>query len=413
MPEAAELFQVVTVEEARRRIAAAWRGGRAAPERLSLIHALGRRLAAALASGEDVPGFNRSTVDGFAVRSADTFGASESLPAYLKLAGEVEMGKTAGLELGPGYCAAVATGGMLPPGADGVVMVEYTEMLGGETVSMSRPVAPGENVIRKGEDVAAGQEVLPAGCRLRPQEIGLLAALGFLEVEVAPRLKVGIVSTGNELVPPQEKPGPGQVRDVNSYTLFGQVLSAGGQPSLYGIIPDDQARLAETVRQALSENDLLLLSGGSSVGARDLTLQVLEDLGSGGVLFHGISLRPGKPTLAVAAGQGLAFGLPGHPVSAMVVFDLLVRPLLEEGGYGEESPAPALEATLTRNLASAAGREDHVRVRLKRRGQEWLAEPVLGKAGLLSSMVKADGVVVIPLEAEGFNAGSRVMVRLI
>ncbi|MFZ5590923.1 MAG: molybdopterin molybdotransferase MoeA, partial [Bacillota bacterium] len=278
-----------------------------------------------------------------------------------------------------------------------------------------RPVAPGENVVQRGEDMAAGQVVLEPGRSLRPQELGLLAALGLGRVPVLARPRVGIVSTGDEVVPPETMPAPGQVRDINSYALAGQVEQAGGQAQLYGIVRDSAAALQEVLEKALSECELVLLSGGSSVGTRDVSAAVLERLGRPGVLFHGLAIKPGKPTIGAVVEGKAVFGLPGHPVSAMVVFLLLVEPLLRRGRYPQteterqaEFPLPA---EITRNMRSAAGREDFIRVRLDYQQGRWLAHPVLGKSGLISTMVQADALAWIAAAREGVVAGETVPVR--
>ncbi|WP_018085400.1 molybdopterin molybdotransferase MoeA [Desulfurispora thermophila] len=409
-----DLFQALTVEQARRELTAHLRLP-ARTEEVPLPLAAGRLLAAPVRVQDDIPGFARSTVDGFAVRAADTFGASEGLPAYLDLDGEILMGQEAVRPLKPGTAQRIPTGGMLPPGADAVVMVEYSEPLDERTIGVVRPVAPGENVVQRGEDMAAGQVVLEPGRSLRPQELGLLAALGLGRVPVLARPRVGIVSTGDEVVPPETMPAPGQVRDINSYALAGQVEQAGGQAQLYGIVCDSAAALQEVLEKALSECELVLLSGGSSVGTRDVSAAVLERLGRPGVLFHGLAIKPGKPTIGAVVEGKAVFGLPGHPVSAMVVFLLLVEPLLRRGRYPQteterqaEFPLPA---EITRNMRSAAGREDFIRVRLDYQQGRWLAHPVLGKSGLISTMVQADALAWITAAREGVVAGETVPVR--
>lgn len=407
-----ELFQARTVDEARELIGKHL-GVRRGTERVHLLSALGRCTSREVIASEDVPAFDRSTVDGLAVRASDTFGASESLPAYLEVAGEVMMGREAEGVLAPGQAWQIPTGGMLPRGADAVVMVEYTEPLGDcSTVGVTRPVAPGENVVRRGEDVAAGSLVLPAGHRIRPQDLGILAAIGVTEVDVWKPVKVGIVSTGDEVVVPEEVPGPGQVRDINSYTLYGLVLQAGGEPVLFGIAGDNFDVLRGKVEEAVAACDMVLISGGSSVGVRDVSSSVLDSLGEPGVLFHGISIKPGKPTIGAVVGGKPVFGLPGHPVSAMVVFDLLVAPLVKWGEYRSDPLEFSVRARITRNLRSAAGREDYVRVRLTVQGGEILADPVLGKSGLIATMVKASGLARIPAEKEGVEAGETVHVKV-
>lgn len=368
-------------------------------------------------AADDVPGFSRSTMDGFAVRARDTFGASESLPAYLDIAGEIFMGQMAPGPEGPGKAWRIPTGGMLPEDCDAVVMVEYTEELDGKTIGVTRPVAPGENMVRKGEDIASGEVIIPRGRIVRPHEMGVLAACGVTAVEVEEPLRVSIISTGDEVVDPSCKPGPGQVRDINSYALQGLVRQAGAVPHLCGIAGDDYGRLKEMMEFARERSDIILLSGGSSVGVRDVSAMVIQSLGDPGILFHGIAVKPGKPTIGAVVGGKPVFGLPGHPVSAMVVFMLLVEPLLGKGGYPSSQDELLLEfpvtARITRNIRSAAGREDFVRVVLRQHEGMIMADPVLGKSGLIATMARADGLAVIPRDLEGVEAGDLVRVRII
>jgi len=410
----AELFQALTVNEARAVLARHMPERRPAA-RVALPESLGRPLAAPAPADGDVPGFDRSTMDGYAVRARDTYGATEGMPAYLDVTGEALMGQEPRGEVGIGQAWRIATGGMLPSGADAVMMVEYTEELDDRTIGVTRPVAPGENVVRRGEDIAAGEVALPAGHRIRPQDMGFLAAAGVTGVEVVTPVKVGIISTGDELVGPEENPDPGQVRDINSYALYGAVEACGGAPRLYGIVGDDYEELKGVLERVLGENDLALLSGGSSVGARDVAARVIDSLGKPGVLFHGISIKPGKPTVGAVVGGKPVFGLPGHPVSALVVFDLLVAPLVRDSGYPPPGAAPGefpLRAVITRNLRSAAGREDFIRVRLSLWDGRLYADPVLGKSGLISTMVKAAGLARIPAGKEGVEAGETVEVKM-
>jgi len=409
-----ELFKALTVEEARLTLAR-YLPAKKPGTKVSLLDSLGRVLAVEVRATEDVPGFDRSTVDGYAVRAKDTYGASESLPAYADIGGEVVMGRVPQGRVGAGQAWHIATGGMLPPGADAVVMVEYTEELDRDSILINRPVAPGENVIRRGEDIAAGEIALPAGHRIRPQDLGMLSSIGVTQVEVMPPYRVGIISTGDELVAPSEFPAPGQVRDINSYTLSGAVGACGGEARFYGIVRDNFEELRNVLERVIAENDIVLLSGGSSVGTRDVAFKVINTMGTPGVLFHGISIKPGKPTIGAVIEDKPVFGLPGHPASALVVFDLLVAPLICSGGYHickkdvfTEYP---LQAEIVRNLHSAAGREDFIRVRLFLRDGRLFADPVLGKSGLISTMVKADGLAYIPAGKEGVEAGETVRVK--
>ncbi len=409
---ALEFFRLKTREEV---LALYSRFAPVEAETVPLAEARGRVLARDLAAPETLPAFPRAAMDGYAVRAADTFGATPGLPQYLELAGEVAMGEAPGLTLAPGQAARLPTGGMLPGGADAVVMVEYAAELPDGTVEVRRPVAPGENVVRPGEDVRAGEVLLMAGRRLKPQDLGLLAALGVGEVTVYRRPRVAVLSSGNEIVPLSASPGPGQVRDANAYLTLAQVEEAGGLPAYVGIVPDDAEALSAALAAALPRADLLLISGGSSVGARDLTLAALQSLPEAEVLVHGVAIRPGKPTILAAAAGIPVLGLPGHPASAAIVMQVLGRPLVARlGGAQEASPAwgGRVLARLSRNLAGATGREDFVRVRLRPEGETLWADPLLGPSALLSPLVKSDGLVTIPLGQEGIFQGELVEVEL-
>lgn len=408
-----ELFTVLTVKEARKQLAASLPAELRKVMRKPLLDCLGLRLARPVVAREDVPGFARSTVDGYAVRSEDTFGASEGLPAFFTVTGEIRIGVAPERGIAPGETMQIATGAMLPPGADAAVMVEYTEEAGDGCIEVTRPVGPGENILLPDEDIKAGQEVFPANHLLRPQDIGYLASIGEIELAVFAPLRVGIISTGDELVSPEETPCPGEVRDVNSYTLYGMVRAMGGDPVLYGVVRDDAVLLGEKLRQAWRETDLVVISGGSSVGTRDHTAGIVAALGEPGLVFHGLAVRPGKPTLGGAAGGKPVFGLPGHPAAALISFDLLVSPLLKFGSYRSlPEGTPPVRALLSRSLGSAPGREEYCRVKLRRdQGKTW-ADPILGKSGLLTPMVEADGLVRIPLASEGFASETEVDVYL-
>jgi molybdopterin molybdotransferase len=409
---AKELFNVLTPRDAFARLDGYLRGPKAT-ERVPTASALGRILAEELRSPGPLPTFPRSTMDGFAVRAADTFGASEGLPAYLSVVGEVLMGHPA--ERGPrlGEAVTIATGGMLPDGADAVVMVENTQDVDGNTIEVLRPVAPGENVIKVGEDVGTGDLLLEPGHPLRPQDIGGLLALGIVEVTVASRLRVGIISGGDEIVPPDVEPGPGQIRDVNTYTLATMVERLGHEALLLGVVPDIYEQLEQAARDGLAQVDVLILSAGSSVSTRDMTAQAIASLGTPGVLVHGVSLKPGKPTILAMIGDTPVFGLPGNPVSCMVTFDLFVAPTLHRLSGCRELPLrQAVPARLTRNVASAPGREDYFQVQLQHRPDGAWAEPVFGKSNLIYTLVRADGMVRIDLDSGGLTEGAWVQVLL-
>lgn len=383
-------------------------------EQVPASEACGRVTAAAVVALHPLPAFDRSAVDGYAVRAADTHGASESLPAYLEVVGEVAMGEPAGIALRSGECALIHTGGMLPEGADGVIMLEHTQTARQGQVEVLRSVAAGENVILQGEDVQAGEEVIPAGSRLKPAHIGGLAALGITRLAVVARPRVGILSSGDEVVPPEAEAKPGQVRDVNAYSLAALVLESGGAPVYYGIAPDDEGELLSRASAALAECDMLVITAGSSASARDLTAQVINQLGQPGVLVHGVNVRPGKPTILASCGGKAVLGLPGNPVSALVIASLFVTPVVEKMLGLRKLPFTAsVHACLALNLPSQAGREDWVPVKLVATTEGVRAEPVFGKSNLIFTLARADGLVHIPADATGLESGALVEVRLI
>ncbi len=388
-------------------------------ELVPTAEALGRVTAQALFSPQALPAFRRSTMDGYAVRAADTFGASGSLPAFLDVIGEVPMGQAASIELHLAQAALVHTGGMIPETADAVVQVEQTQIVGADTITppyeieVFKAVAQGENILQVGEDVAEEALILPAGHRLRPQDLGGLLALGITETTVRRRPRVAILATGDEVVPPHEAAGPGQIRDINSYTAAGQVISAGGEPLYGGIIADDLAALQTAAKEALAAADMLVMSAGSSVSFRDMTAQVIAQLGEPGVLFHGVATRPGKPTIGGVADGKPVIGLPGNPVSAMVQFDMLGVPAIYQLlGLARPPQQGLVWAALTTNIASQSGREDYVPARLEKTADGYQATPVFGKSNLIYTLVNADGLMKIPLDQGGLLAGELVEVRL-
>lgn len=381
-------------------------------EKIPLAESLGRILIQDIPATCALPHFRKSTMDGMAVRAADTFGASESMPALIECRGEIRMGEAPRQPLEQGTGILMPTGGMLPEGADAVVMVERLEHFGETLYGVTKAVAPGENLIEIGEDLAEGEVILSKFTRIRAQEMGLLASLGYVSVPVLPRFQVGILSTGDEIVPPQQEPQPGQSRDINGYTLLGQSLASGAAARYYGIVKDNLEELRKVLAQMLKENDIVLLSGGSSVGLRDLSAQLISELGKPGLLFHGLALKPGKPTIGGVVDGKLIFGLPGHPASAMIVFDTLVRPLLDASLLNSQV-APQPKGILSQNLYSGSGREEFVRVRIMPKGDGWQAEPVRGKSGLIRTMVLADAIVHISLDTEGIEAGKEIPFRLL
>ncbi len=390
--------------------------------------ALDRVLACDATAPHELPTFVRSTVDGYAVQAADTHGATQGLPAYLDVVAEVAMGTRASIALGQGQAALVHTGGMVPGGGDAVVMLEHTARTGDAVfggsrerlqpdfepfgIEVYRPAASGENCIQPGEDVTTGELVLPIGHSLRPQDLGGLLAVGITEVEVARPPRVAIISQGDEVVPPEQEPGPGQVRDINSYTLAGLVRRAGGVPINYPIAPDRQEALDDLVQRAHGEGDLVVVTAGSSVSYRDLTATAIDKLGPPGVLVHGVAIRPGKPTILAVCGGKPVFGLPGNPVSCINIFQRFVTPTIRMMLGAGPLPVHSVQARLDRNVPAASGRADYVRVRLEERAGEVWAVPVFGKSNLIFVLVRSEGVVEVPLNSNGIPAGTWVTVTL-
>ncbi|MFQ5913281.1 MAG: gephyrin-like molybdotransferase Glp [Nitrospinota bacterium] len=382
-------------------------------EILPTAEALGRVLAEEVRSPVDLPDFDRATMDGFAVRASDTTGASESSAIQFDYVDEVRMGEAPGFRIGRGQTAKIPTGGMLPEGADAVVMDEYSSFADARTVQITKGVAPLENVVRVGQDIRRDETLLLEGDVLRAQELGALCGLGVTSVCVRRKPRVAIVATGDEVVDPSETPRQGQIRDINRFTLSALTTGAGGVPVPLGIVGDDPKALEAAVRGAMEDNDVILISGGSSMGQRDHSVEIIDSLGEPGVLIHGVSIKPGKPLIVGRAGKKAVIGVPGHPVSNMMVFQVFLKPLLHrlEGRRSRShEDVHWTEAALSRNLPSASGREDYIRVRLEGTEDGLLAHPVLGSSSMISTMVKADGFIIIGVDTEGLMQGERVRV---
>lgn len=381
-------------------------------ETIPLDSAVERVLAEDIVSDVDLPDFPRSTMDGYAVDASSTFGASEASPAYLTLTDTVTMGRAPSFSIEPGQAAKISTGGMLPDGANSVIMIEHAEAIDDVTLEVYRSVTPGQHTIEKGEDFKKGAAILTCGRLLRPQEVGLLAAFGQETICCFKKPVIAIISTGDEIVPINQAPGIAQIRDINTYTLASLVEQSGGVARTMGIIRDDFDTLFETCARALAQSDMVLISGGSSVGTRDFSIEALSALPAADILIHGIAISPGKPTILATSGGKALWGLPGHVVSAMVVFQVVVGPFIDRirGLIGTTDGDTMPTAVLSRNIASAQGRVDFIRVRLTHRNHRLYAEPILGKSGLINTMVKADGLVRIDQHVEGLDEGAVVEV---
>ncbi|MBI4687054.1 MAG: molybdopterin molybdotransferase MoeA [Nitrospirae bacterium] len=383
---------------------------------IEIENSLNRILSRDILSPEDLPSFTRSTVDGFAVRAENTFGATEAMPAYLNISHEILMGEETAFELKAGDAAKIATGGMLPVGSDAVVMFEHCQSIDDKMIEVLKPAAPGENVIHAGEDCKKGDTILTKGHCIRPQDIGALAGLGIIKIWAYEKPKVAIISTGDEVVPLNAPLKPGQVRDINSYNLSGLIELQGGIPVKKGIFPDNYDVLKKVLEESFSEADIIIISGGSSVGTKDLTARLINELGPPGVLFHGVSIKPGKPMIGAIVEGKPVLGLPGHPAAVTVCFELFIKPVLKILAGQKRDSLQGLKKTvrarLSRNISSGSGRQEYVRVMLEERGSEIWAAPVFGKSGLITTLIKAQGTIVITLNKTGLSEGEEVEVEL-
>jgi molybdopterin molybdotransferase len=383
-------------------------------EKINTIDGLGRVLANDFFSPHPLPEFQRSTVDGYAVRATDTHGASESMPAILKMAGEAPMGKAPEMKVKDGQAFLIHTGGMIPAGADAVVMLENSQLNNGSDLEIYRAVSKNENVILVGEDVNQGDLVIHAGRVIRPVEIGGLMSFGATQVDVIAKPKVGILSSGDEVIPPHLKPTTGQVRDINTSTMSAIVIEAGGLPVAYPIVPDSEEALTQAVMKAYDECDVVLITAGSSASTRDLTSNVIAKLGKPGVLAHGVNVRPGKPTILAVCDGKPVIGLPGNPVSALVIADIFVRPVIRKLlRITDKFFKPLITARLKANVASASGREDWVPVILSDVEEGKEAEPIFFKSNLIFNLVRANALLHIPADVTGLQAGENVQVELL
>lgn len=379
-------------------------------EKVTLLDATGRILVNDIIAKENVPDFRRSTVDGYAVNSRDVFGASESIQSVLDLKGEILMGEKADGEIKiPGQCYYVPTGGAIPNGSDSVIMIEYTEKLDDDVVLTSTATSPGENVVEIGEDIKIDEIVITKGTKLRAYEIGVLASLGYYEVEVYKKPTIGIISTGDEVVHPSKSIKPGQIRDINTYLLFSLIEESCCTPINYGVVKDEYELLKQTVEKAVKECDIVLMSGGSSVGKKDNTVNVIKDLKDGELMVHGISVKPGKPTIIGRSGDKIIFGLPGHPLACAVIFKIIVKHYIEKITQYKETVYP-IDCKFKINYHKAKGREEFLPVTIEEKKGELIASPVFGKSGLITGFSKAWGYIRIERNEEGIKEDQKVKV---
>ena len=399
------MLNVVSMEDAIRITEIEFSSYKTGTEKLHISDCIGRVLAEDILSAENIPPFDRSTVDGYAVLSSDTFGAGESIPSMLFLTGEILMGEEAKSTVSSGECIKISTGGMLPKGSDSVVMVEHTEQMLDGTCLVFKAVSPYQNVTKKGDDVKIGQTVINKGTKITSRHIGILCALGITEVECVRKIKVGIISSGDEIVPVEESVPMGKIRDINSHFLASLIEENGYETTEYGIVKDNFDELYNTLQKATDECDAVLISGGSSAGAKDMTAAVIDK--NGKVFFHGIAVKPGKPTIFGKVNEKAVFGLPGHPAAAYLIAKTVVMNLLSFCSKQKNKPL-TVSAEIVESISSNHGREELVPVILK----DGKAQPLFFKSGLVSLLSSADGFVIIPRNKEGLFKGENVTVHL-
>lgn len=405
-----KMFNVHSVKEARRKLTEYFSDYKLETETMDIVKAQGRILADDVLSNVNVPHFRRSTVDGYAVISKDTNGASESLPAFLNVIGEVHMGMPANKIISHDETVYVPTGGMIPDGADSVVMVEYTEKLDEDNIAINRPVYPKENMIDIGDDIKEGEKVLKTGFKLRPQDIGVLSSIGIEKVLVYKLPTIAVISTGDEIVDPSKNAKAGQIRDINTYTLSAMAEEAGCILTKKVVVEDEFQRLYDILKECLKNNDIVIISGGSSVGTKDITGKVINSIGEPGVFVHGVAIKPGKPTILAKVKDKAVFGLPGQPVSAMIVFKVFVEYLIKYIQRQDTKTEYYIEAELTSNIHSAQGKETYQMVTLEKEERQWKASPVYGKSGMITLISKAKGFIRIDADNEGIEKGEKVKV---
>ena len=406
-----DFFQVISLDEAIARLQKQFADNPLEIETVCLLEAQNRFLAEDLYAAENVPDFNRSTVDGYAVKAADTFGAGEALPSLLTAAGAVRMGQKAEMTLKKGQAVAVPTGGMLPEGADSVVMVEYSEQFDADTIAVYKPVSPGENVIARGDDMRQGDVILKRGTWLSAKHIAMLAACGISRVNVYRPIRFAIISTGDEIIEIDQPQEIGQIRDINSYGLASIISQWGGNVTYRAIVRDDYEALKQAMTEGLEQADVLLTSGGSSVGERDYTYRLMQELCKDDVFVKGIAIKPGKPTIAGKSDGKPVIGLPGHPSAAMTVFRVLMSAVMKQWGlYLEETLVPA---RLSVNLPSSPGRTTFQMVQLKANENGFTVVPIFGKSGMIHLLGRSDGYIVLEAHQEGLEQNQQVLVHLL
>ena len=406
------LLKVDTLEQVGEKLDQYFKNITPMEEEIPLFEALGRYLAEDIISETDLPAFTRAVVDGYAVAAKDTFGVSDTAPVFLELIGEVKMGEASLQTVTSGKAVYVPTGGMLPQGADAMVMIEYVEKLDEKNIGIYKSSAPNAGLMNKGDDFKAGQLIYNKGHRITTKDIGMLAAMGAAFVHVFVKPTVAIISTGDEVISIMEDPGPGQVRDVNSYALAALLNSMGAKVGLVALIKDSEEQLKQAVSEALNRNDIVLLSGGSSAGEKDFTAKVIDGLGKPGVVTHGIAMKPGKPTVVGVIKNenccchervNLVVGLPGHPMAAIISYKAVVEPFIRKYFFACEDGNQTISARISENIHGGEGRETFTLVKLSKDELGWVAEPIHAKSGSISQLRYADGYIRTSNLTEGIN----------
>lgn len=407
-----EMFKVHSVKAARGKLIENFKDFKCEVEEIEILEAEARILSEDIHSKLNVPHFRRSTVDGYAVISKDTYGASESLPMFLEVLGEVEMGKAADMKVTTDKAVYVPTGGMIPEGADAVVMVEYVEKLDDTNITISRPAVLKENIIDVGDDIKENQKILSKGIRLRPQDIGVLSSIGVYKVKVFKMPSISIISTGDEVIDPKEELQLGKIKDINTYTLSAMAREIGLNIVERRVVKDNKELLKNTLKECIEKSDMVMLSGGSSVGTKDITKIVINEMGEPGVFVHGVAMKPGKPTILAKVYNKPLFGLPGQPASAMIAFKVFVEYFIKNIFNLDEYEDRFVEASMTTNIHSAPGKETYQMVYLEKEDGEYKARPVYGKSGMITLMSKAKGYIKIDEDKEGIKEGEKIRVNL-
>lgn len=407
-----DFFNVMSVDEVKNILVNNFKDLKIETEKVTILDCYERVLSKDIVSQINVPEFNRSTVDGYAIKSKDSHGCSDCMPTFLDVVGEVNMGEAVNIDIKNGQCIYVPTGGMLPKSADSVIMIEHVEKLDETTIAIHKPVSTGENVVYKGDDIKKNQVVLKKGKKITSQDIGVLAALGAYDIEVYKPLKFTVISTGDEIIDLDESLEFGKIRDINGYAICSLIKKLGGTIVKKSIVKDNYELLKEAVSNGIKNSDIVLLSGGSSVGTRDYTHDVINSFEGQGVLVHGIALKPGKPTIIGECENKAVIGLPGHPVSAIIVFKIFIKYLAKQILDISENTYK-VDAIIDTNLHSSPGKKTYQMVTLEEINNKYYATPVFGKSSMITLLSKSCGYVIIDEYCEGLYKEQEVKVHLL